>query len=303
MSTVGQLIDQIRFEYLNPPSETTVQSPLVGDHTSSQTYINYTDLFMPEEEAKIGPGTVVEVETEQMLVVSIDPTANQLTSVQRGYAGTTATAHSGGVMMSVAPRHTRDVILRAVGDAIEGLFPDLFSVNTALLQPQGNGISDLDDPDASHILFAHSLSGGGWVEVAATIFPGFPEVQVGPAVRVERPGEDVYLTYARRFVRPTAETDDMLTVCRVEPFWEKIVKVGAVAGLISGQEIDTTTARYLTELLAAQSVPIGSTTDVSVGLLRYRALLMDEAKRNQARSYRPTVHMRPVGDWSMGRMG
>jgi len=303
MSTVGQLIDQIKYEFLTPPSQTTVQTPLVGNHTSSQTFINYTDLLMPEEEAKIGPGTVVEVEAEQMLVVSIDPAANQLTSVQRGYAGTSAVAHSGGVMLTVAPRHTRVAILRAIADATEALFPDLFAVNTSLLVDQGSGIGDLDDLNASHILSAHTLSANGeWVSTAASIIPNFPEVQVGPAVKVDNWGFDTYVTYARRFVRPTSETNDMQAVCLVEPQWEKIVKVGAVGALLGRSDVDTATGRYLTELLATQGVPVGSLTDLSLATLRYRLLLLEEAKRNLRRSYQPATTQRPLGTWQMGRL-
>ena len=257
---------------------------------------------MPEEEAKIGPGTVIEVDAEQMFVSAIDPGSNTLT-VTHGYAGTTATTHATGTMMVVAPRYTRTHILRAVADGVDSLFPDLFSVNTALAVDQGGGIADLADPACSHVLSAHALADTGeWLDVPATLLPNFPEVQTGPAIQVGFWSYDVYVTYARRFIRPTTESDDLQDDCYVDAQWEKIVKVAAMAELISTGDIDATTARYLTEQLNAQGVPVGSLTDLSVGLLRYRGLLMEEAKRNLRRTHQPGMRMRSPGVWSGGRM-
>ena len=302
MSTIAQLVARAYRTYLSPPSAAVPQTYLSGTFGIGQNQFTYADLLMPEETSKIGPGTRIEMDSELMRVTTINTSTRQIT-VTRNTDGTLEASHPTATTIYISPHFTRKAVVDALNDAVVNLYPDLYAVQTILVDGTG-GLVDLEDTSATHILEANTLgSNGEWYPVQVTMLANFPEVEIGPAVRIDDPGSygDIYITYAHAFTRPTSEADELATL-GVETHWEKIVIVDAVAGLLPAIDLEKTTARYLTELLAAQGVPVGEVTDLSVGMLRYRALLVNDAKRALLRKYQPQVSMRKPGGWSMGRM-
>jgi hypothetical protein len=94
-------------------------------------------------------------------------------------------------------------------------------------------------------------------------------------------GKTVYVVYASKFTRPTAEANDLNSVCGLEDFHEQIVMVGAVAQMLSEIDVDTTTQNYITENLEQRGVPVGSGERLRNALLRYYGVLLDRARREQ----------------------
>ena len=94
-------------------------------------------------------------------------------------------------------------------------------------------------------------------------------------------GKTVYVVYASKFTRPTAETTDLNTVSGLEDFHEQIVMVGAVAQLLSELDVDASTQNYITENLEQRGVPVGSGERLRNALLRYYGVLLDRARREQ----------------------
>lgn len=302
MSTIAQLVSRTYRQYLSPPSAAVPQTYLSGTFAIGQNQFTYADLLMPEETAKIGPGTRIEMDSEMMRVTAINTTTRAV-DVTRSTDGTTEASHPPNTVIYISPHFTRKAVVDALSDAVVNLFPDLYGVQTILVDGSG-GLVDLEDTTATSIIEANALGvNNSWFPVQVTMLANFPEVEIGPAVRVDDPVSygDLYITYAHSFPRPTGESVELANL-GVEPHWEKIVMVDAVAGLLPGVDLEKSTARYLTELLAAQGVPVGELSDLSISMLRYRALLMDEAKRALLRRFQPQVSMRKPGAWSMGRM-
>jgi hypothetical protein len=94
-------------------------------------------------------------------------------------------------------------------------------------------------------------------------------------------GKSVYVVYASKFTRPSAETDDLNAVSGLEDFHEQIVMVGAVAQLLSELDVDASTQNYITENLEQRGVPVGSGERLRNALLRYYGVLLDRARREQ----------------------
>tara|TARA_B100000214_G_scaffold139189_1_gene99392 strand:+ start:2301 stop:2600 length:300 start_codon:yes stop_codon:yes gene_type:complete len=97
-TTIGNLIDRIYREYLEPPDSVESYSYLTGAiSTTGQTTFNYEeDLFSTEEEDALDAGAIIEIGQELMFSKSLNVVTNEVT-VQRGARGTTATTHSAGV--------------------------------------------------------------------------------------------------------------------------------------------------------------------------------------------------------------
>ena len=93
-------------------------------------------------------------------------------------------------------------------------------------------------------------------------------------------GRTVHLVIKRKFVGPSAETDDLTTTCLLEDEYHQIVMVGAVADIVGATDIDATTQEFITEKLAAENYPVGSGERLRNALLRLRSLLIDEARGN-----------------------
>lgn len=76
------------------------------------------------------PG-LIEVGSELMWVDSVAGNVATIAPFGRGYRGTTATIHSVGDKVTVAPALPRAMIERAVNDSIRAVYPALFGVSTA----------------------------------------------------------------------------------------------------------------------------------------------------------------------------
>ena len=96
--------------------------------------------------------------------------------------------------------------------------------------------------------------------------------------------------------RPTSEADTLASV-GVADEWQDIVLIGAVGSLLSGRELDATTVDYLTEVLEAQAVPIGQTTNVATAMLRVREAKIRESARALRARHRPPVRMKKAVPW------
>ena len=93
-STIGDLVDRIYREYLEPMDSVESYSYLTGDvTTTTQSTINYEEgMFSTEEEDALGAGALIEVNRELMFSKSLNAVTNEIT-VQRGARGTTAATH------------------------------------------------------------------------------------------------------------------------------------------------------------------------------------------------------------------
>lgn len=91
-------------------------------------------------------------------------------------------------------------------------------------------------------------------------------------------GHTVYVTFKKKFVQPTAETDTLATI-GLQDEWEPIIMAGAAAQMLSGRDIPAATADFITDQLAVGSYPVGASSNIRNGLLSYQQTLLEQARK------------------------
>ena len=216
-----------------------------------------------------------------MLVTSATTSTRTLT-VSRGYSGTTAVAHSDKDNIFINPTFPRKTVFDAVSDNIVRLYPSLYNVTTTNVTSS----STYAEVPASTVevltSYVQNATGEQYTSAGIELLTNFPPSTTNTAVQFYNTsnGKTVNLVIKRKFVRPTAETDDLSTTCLLEDEYEQIVMVGAVADIMGATDVDASTQEFITEKLAAENYPVGSGERIRNALLRLRSLLIDEARGN-----------------------
>ena len=283
MAAVSTLVDRIYRDFLNKPDDLSAFSRLDGamSDTTGTTLTYESGLFSSEEENLLGNGALVEGDQELMLVTAANTSTRTLT-VSRGYSGTTAATHADKTNIFINPTFPRKSVFDAVADNIVRLYPALYNVTTTNVTSS----STFAEVPATTVeiltSYVQNASGEQYTSAGIELLKNFPPSSTNTAVQFYNTsnGKTVNLVVKRKFVRPTAETDDLSTACFLEDEYEQIVMVGAVADIMGATDVDASTQEFITEKLAAESYPIGSGERLRNALLRLRSLLIDEARGN-----------------------
>lgn len=291
MSTVAQLIDRVLRDWLEPADDQPTRATLDGTITDSATSLVYDPILLsPEELEIIGAGTLIEIDSEEILVGAINEDTNTLSDLTREMNGTTAAAHSNNAFIYPNRVWRRKVIFDALADGIVQLWPDLYRVaNSASIAVSSTTYTEVPSADANYIVmpmwFFGRMSGATYYDrypiPADQFLDPFPGSTTGKAFYV--PGASIgmtgYLTYKAKFARPTSEADDLSAGnFSLNTEWEQLVILSAVAYLIAGRELDLTTQERLSEQLEQQNYPAGTPSKIRDSILRYRSFLLDLAK-------------------------
>ena len=282
MAAVSTLVDRIYRDFLNKPDDLSAFSRLDGAINDSVTSLTYeSGLFSSEEENLLGNGALVEVDQEIMLVTAANTSTRTLT-VARGYSGTTAASHDDKANIFINPTFPRKSVFDAVSDNIVRLYPTLYNVTT--ITTTANSTYQEVAASTVEVLssFVQNASGEQYTSAGIELLKNFPPSSTNTAVQFYNTsnGKTVYLVVKRKFVRPSAETDDLSTACLLEDEYQQIVMVGAVADIVGATDVDASTQEFITEKLAAENYPVGSGERLRNALLRLRSLLIDEARGN-----------------------
>ena len=328
-TTIGKLIDRVYREYLEPADNVESFSILSGSMTDSVTELSFDgNYFTQEEEDALDAGTIIEVGTELMYSTALD-TVNNSVTVKRGVRGTTAAAHSAGDEIKIAPEFPRKNVFDAVCDQIENLYPTLFAVDTQSFT-SGTGYSTIgtyDAPGTHNYLvaplkalsqytdwsagsdqtglkyqgvavemidlpnpFTYTDSGG--TERTITYTSGPDVVHALQFVGIAS-GHTVYVTFKKKFIAPTAETDTLATI-GLESEYEPIIMAGVAAHMVAGKDINLVDATYITNQLEAASYPVGSSNTIRNSLLQYQQLLIQQARTNLRSKYPEPVQLNSI---------
>ena len=328
-TTIGKLIDRVYREYLEPADNVESFSILSSSMNDSVTELSFDgNYFTQEEEDALDAGTIIEVGTELMYSTALD-TVNNSVTVKRGVRGTTAAAHSAGDEIKIAPEFPRKNVFDAVCDQIENLYPTLFAVDTQSFT-SGTGYSTIgtyDAPGTHNYLvaplkalsqytdwsagsdqtglkyqgvavemidlpnpFTYTDSGG--TERTITYTSGPDVVHALQFVGIAS-GHTVYVTFKKKFIAPTAETDTLATI-GLESEYEPIVMAGVAAHMIAGKDIKLANSSYITEQLEAAAYPVGSSNTIRNSLLQYQQLLIQQARTNLRSKYPEPVQLNSI---------
>ena len=288
MAAVSTLVDRIYRDFLNKPDDLSAFSRLEGGINDSVTSLSYeAGLFSSEEENLLGNGALIEIDQELMLVTAANTSTRTLT-VSRGYAGTTAAAHSDEANLYINPTFPRKSVFDAVADNISRLYPSLYNITTTNVTSNST-YAEVPATTVSVVnSWVQNADGDQYTSAGIELLTNFPPSSTNTAVQFSNTsnGKTVYLVVKRKFGRPTAETDDLSTACFLEDSYHQIVMIGAVADIMGATDVDASTQEFITEKLSAENYPIGSGERLRNALLRLRSLLIDEA-RGDLRSLYP----------------
>jgi len=329
-STVGDLVDRVYREYLEPVDKVESYSYITGGINDSVTTIAYDDnLFSVEEEDALEAGAIVEIGQELMYTTAVNTVQNNIT-VKRGQRGTTAAAHSAGDMIKIAPAFPRKNVYEAIVDQIKNLYPTLFATETLeltastgykLLGTHGSNVDNnnyLITPLKAISQYTDWQAGSDQTglkyngvaiemidlpnpfvftddtstERTKTYTTGPDVVHAVQFVGIAA-GHTVFVTFKKKFVTPTAETTT-LTSIGLETEYEPIVMTGTAAQLVAGKDISKLNTSYITEQLETSVNPIGSSNSIGQSLLRYQQLLIQQARSNLRSKYPEPVQLNSI---------
>lgn len=242
-----------------------------------------TSLLAPEEEDLIAEGTLLEIESELVLVTAISGTSpNFELTLRRGMYDTTAAAHAADVFVYLAdgdyiPRHS---VFTAVADAVESLWPDLWTVGVEETFADSQAIEL--PAVAGEILDMLVQDGARWRrEGSWDEFQDFPLSSTGNAVQVAGVpnNSSIQVYYKKKTTRPTTEAD-LLATLGVESGWVKLLVLQAVAQLVSRADLSKATVDFITQALEAEAGgPIGAGADIRNALVQFAEFQLQPLKR------------------------
>ena len=323
-SSIQDLIDRTFREYLEPMDDLNSYTAVATDFNASATSISFdADLLTQEEEDMMDAGTIIECEQELMYCTDID-TVNNTITVVRGALGTEQTGHTAGKIIKIAPVFTRLAVFDAVKDQINNLFPTLFAVDTQSITT-GTGYTLLGSYDSvgTHNYVVSILSaisqytdfssgsdttGVNFTPVTCSLVElpnpftytdsdGVSRTftySTGPSVvhAIQfsgiSSGHTAYVTFKKKFIEPTGESSSLSTV-GLEPEYEPIIMAGVSAQMMSGRDIPAATTDYITDQMAVQGYPVGSSNSVRNSLLQYQQLLINQARKYLRAKYPEAV--------------
>jgi len=268
-------------------------------------------------------GSVIEIGQELMLCSSLDTVNNQVTVV-RGVRGSTKTTHADGDVIKITPPFPRKVVFDTVVDQINNLFPTLFAVeNKNVVTSTGYTLlGSYDAPGTNNYLlsilsaisqYTDFTSGSDTTGVSfAPVTSSLIELPnpftytdsdgtertitytTGPSVvhAIQfsgiAAGHTAHVTFKKKFIEPTAESDTLASI-GLEKEYEPIIMAGVTAQLISGRDVPTVTADYISDQLAVSAFPVGSSNSIRNSLLQYQQLLLNQARKYLRAKYPEAV--------------
>lgn len=328
-TTIGDLVDRTFREYLEPMDDIVSYTTLsTGINTTDTSVVFNGDLLSVEEEDALDAGAIIEIGQELMICTDLNAVTNTIT-VTRAARGTTAATHTAGDLIKIAPPFPRKVVFDAIKDQINNLFPTLFAVETQSVQ-SSNGYTLLgtyDSPGTNNYLvsvlkaisqftdFSAGSDQTGVVfnsvsvqmiqlpnpftyvddtatERTITYTSGPNYVNALQFYNIDQ-GHTCYVTFKKKFIEPTAETDTLATI-GLEDEYEPIIMAGVAAQMMSGRDIPTATADYISDQLAVSNFPVGSANSIRNSLLQYQQLLITQARKYLRAKYPEAVEINGV---------
>lgn len=289
MSTVGALVNRVMGEWLRPAGE----QPLIAfvnaavDDTTTSIPVDATSLSV-DERGLLSPGVTVEIGRELVLIkdIAISGVVYTLTVV-RGWSGTTAASHAQGDPAIVAPDVHRDAVFQAVAMEVLALWPTLWATTTIEVTSD-SGYVEVPADVASTESYRWQ-DGTTWRPGGVRLLRNFTPSNTGKAVQfIDVPkGKTGYLTYRRKFTRPTTEAETLADL-GVEDDWHEIIVLGAASRCVAQMDPSRLSVDWVTQTQEAQISAPGTASALARRLrLMREEELADAGKRWKAEH--PTV--------------
>jgi len=306
-TTIGNLVDRVYREYLEPMEDVVSYSYLTSGVDANATTIPYDgELFSVEEEDALDAGAIIEIGQELMYSKDLNTVTNEIT-VQRGARGTTAAAHTLGDIIKITPPYPRINVFNAVKDQIENLYPTLYAIETQTIASAAGYVA-LTGGDDSRItaplaaVSQYTTLGAGsettvqfrgvameLIDVPTTVTASGKVVQFSGI----SDGVNVHCTFKKKFGEVTNEASTLSDI-GLETEYEPIIMAGVAAQMIAGKDIPTYAADYITDQLAVSNFPVNSSSNIRNQLLQYQQVLINQARKDLRARYPEPVSLNSV---------
>jgi hypothetical protein len=225
-------------------------------------------------------GSVFELESELIYVWEAD-TATKTLTVERGFNGSTAAAHTSGVLATLNPRFPRAQMLDSLNADIDDLSSTangLFKVNTVSLTYNGSdrqinlaGATDVTElidvrlryePDDYPVIRGSRLQR----DLPSSDFAS------GFAIVLDEPVQagTLRVRYKGPFTRATSESSDLTSFCGLPSTCDDLVELGVIIKMMAGREVKRSFIESQGDTRRADEVPVGAARDSVGNLLRLR---------------------------------
>jgi hypothetical protein len=286
MSTAGAVLTRASRQLLSGTVEE--RNKLATTVTSADTSI-----VLSYDLGGFREGSIIEIESELMYVWE-SATATKTLTVQRGYDGTTAVAHTNGVLATVNPRFPRQQMLDSLNSDIDDLsstMNGLFRVVAQDITYNGSdrqinltsatGIIDLIDvrlryladdyPVIRKVRLQRNLPTADFASGFAIVFD---EPVMAGSLRV---------VTKREFTRASSESSDLQSACFVPQSCEDILEMGVLLRMMNGREIKRNFIESQGDTRRSDEVPAGSTRDslTNIQRLRRERIIAEAARLKQ----------------------
>jgi hypothetical protein len=272
VTTASTLLERVSRQLLSGVVEE--RNKLAATITSSDTSITTSyDLN------SLRAGMVLEIESELLYIWEATISSKTLV-VERGYAGTTAAAHTAGVVITTNPRFPKAQMLDALNADIDDLSSPvngLYRVLTTDITYNGSdraidlGVSSVIDlmevrlryladdyPVISRVRLNRNLPTADFPSGNAIVFD---EPVMAGTLRV---------TYKAPFARLTSASQDIQTNAYVPASMEDILEMGVLIRMMAPREIKRTFMESQGDTRRPDEVPVGSSRDSITNILRLR---------------------------------
>jgi hypothetical protein len=225
-------------------------------------------------------GTVFEVDSELFYVWEVN-TGTKTATVERGFNGTTAAAHTAGTAATVQPRFPRQQILEAVNDELA----DLSSPMHGLYQVKSfdedyNGSDDIMNlPQVSSLIDLIGVhiritdDNYEWVR-KVRIVRDLPtdDFSSGIGIRFLQPVRQgrLRIVYKAPFTALTAESQNLVTYAGLPATCEDIVNLGVQIRMMAPRELKRNFTESQGDTRRPDEVASGAVTNSITNLLRMR---------------------------------
>ena len=283
MSTAGAVITRASRQLLSGTVEE--RNKLATTVTSADTSI-----VLSYDLGGFREGSVIEIESELMYVWE-STTATKTLTVERGYDGTTAAAHTAGALATVNPRFPRQQMLDALNSDIDDLSSTVNGLFRVVAQDISYNGSDrqLNITSATGIIDLLDVR----LRYLADDYPVIRNVRLqrnlptadfasGFAIVFDQPvmAGTLRVVTKREFTRATTEASDLQSVCFVPQSCEDILEMGVILRMMNGREIKRNFIESQGDTRRSDEVPAGSTRDSLTNIQRLRReRIVSEAAR------------------------
>ena len=273
MTTAATVIDRTLRQLLSGTVEP--RNKLASSISSSATSITVT---YPLEGLRAAQ--ICEIGNELMYIWSVD-SGTKTAIVERGFNGSTASAHSAGDIIIVNPRFPRSQMLEAINDELSDLsspLNGLFQIKTVDIDYNGSDVMiDLDG--VTGIIDLLTVS----VRYMTDDYPVARKVRLirdvptddfpsGYALRFDQgvfPGR-LRIVYKAPYVQATSEASDLATTCGVQNSVLDIVTLGTQIRLMAPREIKRNFTESQGDTRRAEEVTSGAIGNSLQNLQRLR---------------------------------